>query len=240
MKKTLSLLALAALAVGASMGEEVEKVITVYPQFPQNDKTGYEVPSAQFGSKIAPEATLVDSKTGGVVKYDEADNVDIIKAPFDINDGIGYTTLTLDLSDMVLGEANKLVLDFTTVAGKYQLQTWGIYLSAGYTNDFTNDGIADDVDYLFVNIKGIDFGKWYEENRPVEVIGRFSSGYGSVFETTAFIVTEACDTESQGGIAFFSEDVIDKVRSSEVIPEPTTATLSLLALAGLAARRRRK
>ncbi len=222
------------------MGEEVEKVITVYPQFPLDTQGRYEVPSTQYGSKIAPGATLVDSATGGVVSYDEADEVDVIKAPFDINDGVAFTTLTLDLSDMVLGEANKLVLDFTTVAGQYQLQYWGIYLNAGYTYDFTNDGLPDDVDYLFINIKGVDFGQWYEENRPVEVIGRFSAGSDSIVETTAFVVTDACDTESQGGIAFFSDDVIDDVRNSEVVPEPTTATLSLLALVGLAARRRRK
>lgn len=224
------------------MGDEVEKVITVYPQFPLDAQGRYEVPSTQYGSKIAPEATLVDSATGGVVSYDEADKVDVIKAPFDINDGIAFTTLTLDLSlsNMVLGEANKLVLDFTTVAGQYQPQNWGIYLNAGYTYDFTDDELADDVDYLFINIKGVDFGQWYEENRPVEVIGRFSAGYGSIVETTAFVVTDACDTESQGGIAFFSDDVIEDVKNSEVVPEPTTTTLSLLALAGLAARRRRK
>lgn len=222
------------------MGDEVEKVITVYPQFPLDTQERYEVPSPQYGSKIAPGATLVDSATGGVVTYDEADEVDVIKAPFDINDGLAFTTLTLDLSDMVLGEANKLVLDFTKVAGNYQLQNWGIYLNAGYTYDFTDDEVVDDVDYLFINIKGIDFGQWYEENRPVEVIGRFSAGSGSIFETTAFVVTEACDAESQGGIAFFSDDVIVAVRESEVVPEPTTATLSLLALTGLVARRRRK
>lgn len=241
MKKTLSILALAALAVGISMGEEVEKVITVYPEFPLDSEGRYEVPSNQYGAKIAPGATLVDSSTGGVVTYDEADEIDVIKAPFDIDEGLAYTTLTLDLSDLVLGEATKLILDFTTVSGKYQPQNWGLYLQAGYTFDYIEETVGnEDIDYLFISIKGVDFGQWYEENRPVEVIGRFSAGTGSIFETTAFVITEACDASSEGGITFFSEDVIDDVKDSEVIPEPTTATLSLLALAGLVARRRRK
>ena len=42
------------------------------------------------------------------------------------------------------------------------------------------------------------------------------------------------------GAQFGGANLTFKVNSAYVVPEPTTATLSLLALAGLAARRRRK
>lgn len=251
MKKTLSLLALTALTVGTSMGADEDKTITVRPKFPYNTSTGYEIPSSQYGSTIAPGATLIDTSTGGVVTYDEADDVDVIEAPFNISEGIAFTTLTLDLSDIVLDDVNKLIIDFTDLAGTYQPQTWAMYLQAGHTGDYDQDTTPDNVDYLFIKIEGFDFATWYQKNSPVEIIGRFideieyypgTSGIKSwtTIESTAFVITDACDVSSEGGIAFFSEDVIDDVRNTEVIPEPTTTTLSLLALAGLVARRRRK
>ncbi len=45
---------------------------------------------------------------------------------------------------------------------------------------------------------------------------------------------------NMNGVQQGGEDLTFKVNSAYVVPEPTTATLSLLALAGLAARRRRK
>ena len=55
---------------------------------------------------------------------------------------------------------------------------------------------------------------------------------GSSFTTTSMVVTSFADTGTSGTLS----DISLKVTS---VPEPTTATLSLLALAGLAARRRR-
>ena len=45
---------------------------------------------------------------------------------------------------------------------------------------------------------------------------------------------------TNGGAEQFSNITVAKLDNNMVVPEPTTATLSLLALAGLAARRRRK
>ena len=238
MKKTLSLLALGAIAIGATVS--AADTVTVKAQYPIDDNGQYEVQSPNYGANIAPGATLIDTATGKVTIYDEADDIDVIKAPFELNEGMSVTTLQLDLSDVELGGANKLVLDFSEVSGRYQPQNWGVYLQADYTADYTGDYIADDVDYLLITIKGVDFASWYSENSPVEIIGRFSTGFGSVFETTAFVITEPCDLSYEGSVVFFSEDVIDEVRAIETVPEPTTATLSLLALAGLVARRRRK
>ena len=48
------------------------------------------------------------------------------------------------------------------------------------------------------------------------------------------------ETVDFDNITFWNKALSDSEVSGLVIPEPTTATLSLLALAGLAARRRRK
>ncbi|MBQ2379054.1 MAG: hypothetical protein II295_01530 [Akkermansia sp.] len=245
MKTSLSLLTIAALMIGTASGatEDNTTSIRVSAEFPLDSEGRYEIPSLSYGAGIAPSATLVNTQTGGFFTYDEGDEIDVIKAPFEINEGLAFTTLTLNLSDVELSDANKLVIDFTTVAGKYQPQLWGLFLNAGYTADYTGDWVNDDVDYLIITISGIDFASWYQENGPVEIVGRFSTG-GSPFEATAYVITDACDTSSYGGLVFFSEDVTPSITTTTLayrsIPEPATATLSLLTLAGLATRRRRK
>ena len=76
------------------------------------------------------------------------------------------------------------------------------------------------------------------------ITGRFSNG-----DYTAYVISETCDQTdgdtTYGGLVFFNNSVARTVLAAETfpgaaVPEPATATLSLLALAGLAARRRRK
>lgn len=229
MKKTLSILALAVLAVGAALTTEAKNVVITAD--PSNSA------GTAYGS-LAPGATLIDTATGGIIIYDESDDKDVIKAPFNLHEGSAATSLTVDLNDVAIQEGDRLVIDFTGIG--YGSQYWGLYLQPNYV------GSSDEnYDYLRINIQG--FADWYQENGPIEMAGRFKiSPDNSYIETTAFYIAEACDDNdegtptSQGSLLFFSEDVIDDVRNSEVVPEPTTATLSLLALAGLAARRRRK
>lgn len=229
MKKTLSLLALAALAVGASLTTEAKDVvITADPS--SSSGTAY--------GSLATGATLIDTATGGIIIYDESDDINVIEAPFNINEGSAATSLTVDLNDVAIQEGDRLVIDFTGIG--YGYQNWGLYLQRNYVGSN-----GENYDYLRINIQG--FADWYQEKGPFEMVGRFKiSSDNSYIETTAFYIAEACDFNdvgdptSQGSLLFFSEDVIDDVRNSEVVPEPTTATLSLLALAGLAARRRRK
>lgn len=232
MKKTLSLLALAALAVGASLTTEARDVVVTAD--PNN-------PSGTAYSSLATGATLIDTATGGIIIYDESDDIDVIEAPFNLHEGMAATTtltLTVDLNDVAIQEGDRLIIDFTGVGN--WTQTWGYYLQSGSVGSN-----GENYDYLRINING--FADWYQENGPIEMAGRFKiSSDNSYIETTAFYIAEACDDNdegkptSQGSLLFFSEDVIDDVRNSEVVPEPTTATLSLLALAGLVARRRRK
>lgn len=58
--------------------------------------------------------------------------------------------------------------------------------------------------------------------------------------TSAGLVSSADDlSDGQWGYTF-SDNTLTLVATSSVVPEPTAATLSLLALVGLVARRRRK
>lgn len=240
MKKTLSLLAIAALAVGAPIPSAAEDVV-VKPELPLDGKGAYVIPSTKYGDTITSSGTVANTVSGKSVTWDESDDDDVIKAPFDVNEGVAFTSLTLSLDDVAVSEGDRLVLDFTEVAGKYQPQLWGAYLKEGYIGNFETGN--DDVDYLMITISGVNFADWYKEN-PVKIVGRFSTDRnGSYIESTAYVITDYCDDASKGGVVFYSEDVIDAVVAAEVtpmVPEPTTATLSLLALAGLAARRRRK
>lgn len=232
MKKTLSLLAVAALAIGASLSAAEIQV-----------KGG--TPSPQIGTVLPKGATLINSATGRTVVYDENETtIPPIEAPFNIDGGMLIASYTL--SGDLPTEADELILDFTNI-NQYMMPfipDWGSYLKGELY-----DGI--DVEYIVFNFvedytvpgsPGIDIADWYENN-PVSITGVFKNDY----TTTGYLISDPCDESypSYSRIVFFSDDVAQAVQDAEIfpgaaVPEPATATLSLLALAGLAARRRRK
>lgn len=186
-----------------------------------------------IGAALAPGATLINSDSGYVIVYDESVTPPPIEAPFDIEHGIRVKNYTLDGTLPTVGD--KLVLDFTDLNDTY-VSNWGYYLQDGATAWSMLDGEFE-VDYVVFDFDNADMAAWYSET-PMTVIGKFTGGV----EATAYIISDTCDrTEndsSYGGIVFFNERVLPAV--TPAVPEPGTATLSLLALAGLAARRRRK
>ena len=231
MKKTLSLLAIAALTIGASLGAAEIQV------------KGNPV-SLQTGTALPMGATLINSATGRTVVYDENETtIPPIEAPFNIDGGMLVASYML--SGDLPTEADELILDFTNINQYMPIPDWGSYL----TGELYNGSI--DVEYIVfnfvedVNVPGshnIDIAAWYENN-PVSITGVFKNDY----KTTGYLISDPCDASypSYSRIVFFSDDVAPAVQDAEIfpgaaVPEPATATLSLLALAGLAARRRRK
>lgn len=238
MKKTLFLLAAAALALSASPAMANEVTVNPYGS----------VQSPMMGNTIGLSATLTNSSTGGQIWYDLRTNPKV-DPPFDINKGHIYWALNLadsnnnpglDLDSLELAEDDSLLLDFTV-----------------NMNNLSGPVDAEYVVVMFHNNNGYGdyFSTWYEEN-GANITGRFNNG-----DYTAYVISESCDMEQDastyGGLVFFNTSVAEAVLKAEVdpnapvpepepepstptIPEPTTATLSLLALAGLAARRRRK
>lgn len=226
MKKTLSLLAVAALALSAASASAKEVTVNPYGT----------IQSPVMGNTIGLSATLINSSTGGQIWYDLRTNP-IVYPPFDINEGHIHWALNLadsdnnpglDLDSLELAEDDSLLLDFTV--------------------NMNNLSGPVDAEYVVVMFRrntgyGDYFSTWYEEN-SVNITGRFNNG-----DYTAYVISETCDMEQDastyGGLVFFNHSVAPTVLAAETfpgaaVPEPATATLSLLALAGLAARRRRK
>lgn len=181
---------------------------------------------------------MINTATTGRISY--AYNTDpIVEAPFDLNGGAAYYNMNLALPD-VISPGDSIIIDFTRLSG-YDL---GTYLTAGSSVVYApEENVFENVSANYIWVKFNDanaFDEVYAES-PVTIIGLFKDGRTA----EGYVVNYACDAEdttrptTQGGIVFFNESVADKVRALTLVPEPATATLSLLALAGLAMRRRR-
>ena len=234
MKKTLSLLGVAALAVGTSLNAAT--TLKVGP--PTNPETGYpETVSSVFGTATAASATLINSDTKGIISFDVREESDIVPAPFDLTHGTRVKNLVL--SGTLPTSGDSLVIDFTSL---YQANL-GYYLQDSAMGYLVN-GDQFEIEYLVVNFDNADFAAWYTST-PMTITGKFKDGV----EATAYVISKTCDQAdgdtTYGGLVFFNNRVAPAVLAAETfpgaaVPEPATATLSLLALAGLAARRRRK
>ncbi len=230
MKKTLSLLAAAALALSAAPG--MAKTIELRPNF--------SFQSEIEGTTIAPGATLINTVTGGMVTYDINANPKI-EPPFNTSDGTVYWGIEIydpkkyavvSLNDVAVSEGDEIVLDFTT---------W--YSGGGSGMNGPSD--KEYFVFMFRSQTGVgnNFSEWYDgDGKDIPITARFLNG---TYE--AYIIDETCDqadsASTWGGLVFFrANDVAPKVREAEVfpVPEPTTTTLSLLAFAGLVMRRRRR
>lgn len=193
--------------------------------------------SSVFGSMLAPGATLINTATEGIITYDE-NLVPPLSAPFDLNHGARFKGFELSAELPANGEA--LVLDFS---GVYEVNF--PYLLSDSAIGYDEDNTSFPLEYVVVNFNNANFAEWYEAT-PMTITARFSDHS----EATAYVIYETCDelesASSYGGLVFFNSRVRSTVESAEeqldtlVVPEPCTTTLSLLALTGLAMRRRRK
>ncbi len=255
MKKTLSVLAVAALSLGVTTSYAKEIILKPYG----------DLQSPVVSQVIAPGATLINSETGNVVVYDLNDNPKV-EPPFD--DRKGQIQWGLNLANKY-NEPLSLEDVAETAADSAIRITEGDTLVLDFTSGALTLGGPTETEYMVLMFRtrdafGNDFAEWYSANE-VPIIARFTNG-----DYLAYVIDDACDRlkedehipglmvpntySTMGGLVFFNEEVAPAVSLAEVdpdtitpdpepspaVPEPTTATLSLLALAGLAARRRRK
>lgn len=246
MKKTMSILAAAALSLGAATSYAKEITLKPYADY-------MEPPS--ISEVLAPGATLINSETGKVVVYNINGNSNV-EPPFDItlgqivwnlelanknNEPITLMDVAKTASDSAIRikDGDTLVLDFTSSSLKLDGPTEAEYMVLMF---HTQEDSGD------------NFAEWYSTNE-CSITGRFTNG-----DYIAYAIDDTSDllssghSSTYGGLVFFNKAVIDNVNRAEVdpgtiipdpegppaVPEPTTATLSLLALAGLVARRRRR
>lgn len=242
MKKTLTLLSIGALVLGAAASAEVHEIniqTWTYNNIPQ-------APVSKTGAVLALSATLINTSQGDSISYDlEASPVE--GPPFMVGQGVSYSDLsfadgvTLELDDVAAGDV--IYLDFTNL-GNNPPTLMGDYLMRDATTVFGEGEQAQTlpIDYIVVKIDGINFYEDIYKSESVTFKGLFLSSSG-VVTADAYVISETCDSGEEssvyGGLVFFNQSVAEEMYPL-IVPEPATATLSLLALAGLAARRRRK
>lgn len=145
-------------------------------------------------------------------------------------DGGSSSTLTLNLGETAkVGDSITL---FVTAASRAQ-----------HTAGFSITGLGNDITLSYAGLNGNGFTA--ASGSSVTYSGDLASNWSPntesvmIFQVTGTL-TSTTLTMSQPGTAKNGWQTLSYVVVAPAVPEPTTATLSLLALAGLAARRRRK
>ena len=166
-------------------------------------------------------------------------------------------TLNLTAAQTVTGDTNLLKMDMggdiglalttTGLAGTWQGGT-GDRGSVTFETLLADSGVFADIEgnkYItltFVETYGSGVQVWSNTTKLINDTGLKSSGntsLASIYVNSGYIEALQIETEWKGD-DIVNTNVAFNAEAMQVIPEPATATLSLLALAGLAARRRRK
>lgn len=156
----------------------------------------------------------------------------------------GYTQLL----KMDMGGDIGLALTTTGLAGSWGDSTSSSRGSVTFETLLADSGVFSDVEgnkYItltFVETYGSGVQVWSNTTKLIDDTGLKSSGntsLTSIYVNSGYIEALQFETEWKGD-AIVDTNVAFNATAMPLIPEPATATLSLLALAGLAARRRRK
>lgn len=215
MKKTIiALMALAGIACGATT---IDAQFTSVP-----NSTGYDYYISSYTFEFTLDSSFTIDNSGSVLAYMRGDAK---------SDNYGYNAITLGVSDDSLkltigrGKAVDTTSDATGIDAdttfNYQdFKTFSTTIKKGVTYTLT------------ATMTQVANGGTYDNGSPkydgmVSGVLTWNGGTSSV---------EAYKSNMNGGGAL----VVAVNPGIATVPEPTTATLSLLALAGLAARRRRK
>ncbi len=241
MKKTLiALMALAGVACGVDV---TSSNVTIG----NTEKTGIDVVVANsqgldIDYATYPNTTIntIDDKVNAWALYYKDDTLGTENASLTLN---VKGTLSLGGSfqmgthDSYRAKVNTTITDaeLTTLASDGFVSRWVV------TDDHINNFNRDKISLTLNGLNGYaDGGVIFDCNGTYYASSNVTGGtYVTVTDTTKTIALDAHTAYTVYKIAAVSNAAIKGI-GFVVVPEPATATLSLLALAGLAARRRRK
>ena len=212
---------------------------------------------------------LSQSVTSGDFLYDAStglftDNTDVegtvlngVDGSSKIQTNISFT-LNLTAAQTVTGYTQLLKMDMSGDIGLALTttglaSTWGDSTSDSrgsvtFSTLLADSGVFADIEgnkYItltFVETYGSGVQVWSNTTKLVDDAGLKSSSntsLASIYVNSGYVEALQFETEWKGD-NIVNTNVAFNAEAMQVIPEPATATLSLLALAGLAARRRRK
>ena len=113
-------------------------------------------------------------------------------------------------------------------------------LTLGSELSFAEDGLVSLSDEVITLLNGMEVDGYWDifqtyEGRNLDFVGDYDGAwFGSLFNRNGKLVNVEGDFQIEATPEYF------RLVKNSMVPEPTTGTLSLLALAGLCARRRRK
>lgn len=231
--------------------------------------TGATIQDAYWGISdyVGASSTFDINNTNGTLSADTSDSYVKISGLTDANSVIYFSqneltatsayTLTFVLDVSKLQSSSTLFYDFsdksgTSASAKFYglatnadnklVTTWND--SARTSNQFTPFSLEtlNDTDYAVITLSTGSSGAYVYMNGEEAGTDSGLKGSGSPIEIYINSVnTAAIKSVYLHNSSLTSTDVSTlHAEIAQMIPEPTTATLSLLALAGLAARRRRK
>ena len=234
MKKTfITLLALAGVASAAT---------TQVWDLSQSVTSGdflYDASTGLFTDNTDVEGTVLNGADGSSkIQTNISFTLNLTKA-------MEVTSDTLLLNMDMSGDIG-LTLTASGLSGAWQGNSWGDAIS--YNTLLADSDVFADIEgnkYItltFVETYGSGVQVWSNTTKHIDYSGLKSSGntsLASIYVNSGYIEALQFETEWKGD-AIVNTNVAFNAEAMQVIPEPATATLSLLALAGLAARRRRK
>ena len=212
-----------------------------------------------LSQSVTSGAFLYDATTGLFTDNSAVDGtvLNSVNESNQIQTNISFT-LNLTAAQTVTGDTNLLNMDMggdiglalttTGLACTWQGAIGSSRGSVAFETLLADSGVFADIEgnkYItltFVETYGSGVQVWSNTTKLINDTTLKSSGntsLTSIYVNSGYVEALQFETEWKGD-NIVNTNVAFNAEAMQVIPEPATATLSLLALAGLAARRRRK
>lgn len=205
--------------------------------------------STKGGYAETLDATLENIVTRSIYDYDPAwefnPTLNNYQKTGTTPDGLDtYKLVTKDLAEYITN-GYAIALGMSGKGYKHAITLWGIEVD-DETQHMTKMWVTDSDDDLYTLADGTT--PKYDNSGLIELtcVEDYLAFYPAIFDTLDCYLVDSAVAGPEGD-KFYKSGSNDNFYEftaiklvSNIVPEPTTATLSLLALAGLAARRRRK